>query len=209
MSPHAWQGKFWVSYDDEKSVDLKARYALHYGLKGAFVWEIDTDNFMGLWGKEKYTITQAINRALIAGKGLEEHEILGSANMNMACEPKAQLCNPSDYTIPSLATATARPTSAMTSPTTTPRTTTTTTPRTTTSGSGDCSIEGCDEDGDLLPYPGNCHLYYRCNIPGDNGEDCTLETFDCGDFFFDPNTSSCGHEPLPGDDLLCRRPVDP
>ena len=127
---------------------------------------------------------------------------MGSANMNAACEPKAPLCNPSDYTIPTLATATARPTSAMTSPTTSRVTTERTT--TTGGGGGDCSIEGCEEDGDLLPYPGNCHWYYRCQIPGENGEDCTLQTFDCGDFFFDPNTSSCGHEPLPGDDLLCK-----
>ena len=202
MSPHAYQGKYWISYDDEKSVDLKTRYAIHYGLKGAFVWEIDTDNFMGLYGKEKYTITAAINRALVAGKGLQPDEIMGSANMNAACEPKAPLCNPSDYTIPTLATATARPTSAMTSPTTSRVTTERTT--TTGGGGGDCSIEGCEEDGDLLPYPGNCHWYYRCQIPGENGEDCTLQTFDCGDFFFDPNTSSCGHEPLPGDDLLCK-----
>ena len=67
------------------------RYANHYGLKGAFVWEVDTDNFMGMYGKLRYTILAAIRDALVGGQGLETHEILGSANENMGCSPQARL----------------------------------------------------------------------------------------------------------------------
>ena len=77
-----YQGRYWVSYDDEDSVDVKTRYANHYGLKGAFVWEVDTDNFMGLYGKKPYNILAAINDAIVGGAGLEDHEILGAANDN-------------------------------------------------------------------------------------------------------------------------------
>ena len=82
LSPYMYQGRYWISYDDEDSVDVKVRYANHYGLKGAFVWEVDTDNFMGLYGKKAYNILDAINNALVGGQGLEADEILGAANDN-------------------------------------------------------------------------------------------------------------------------------
>jgi len=93
LSPYMYQGRYWISYDDEESVDVKTRFANHYGLKGVFIWEIDTDNFMGMYGKEKFTITEAAARALTAGKGLEPHEILGYANDNQACSPQAPFCD--------------------------------------------------------------------------------------------------------------------
>jgi chitinase len=93
LSPYMYQGKYWISYDDEDSVDVKVRYANHYGLKGAFVWEVDNDNFMGMYGKPKFTILQAINNAVVGGKGLEPHEILGAANDNKQCSPQAPFCD--------------------------------------------------------------------------------------------------------------------
>ena len=185
MSPYAYQGQFWVSYDDEISVDLKARYANHHKLKGAFVWEIDTDNFMGLWGKEKYTITKAIANALTLGKGLEDNEILGTAGENAACAPQANLCDPTngDATIPILSTALPKPT--------------------TTPTEHDCDEVGCKENGDLTAYPGDCHKYYKC-IFDDSGK-CHLEQYTCDSWFFDPMTDSCGWEPLPGDEHLCKQ----
>jgi len=93
MSPYMYQGEHWISYDDEASVDVKARYANHYGLKGAFVWEVDTDNFMGMYGKEKYNILKSIRNAIDGGKGLEAHEILGAANENKECPTQAPFCD--------------------------------------------------------------------------------------------------------------------
>lgn len=102
MAPFAYQGEYWISYDDEYSVDLKVRYANHYNLKGAFVWEVDTDNFQGLFGKERYTILSAINKAVIAGDGLTDDEALGHAWENKGkCAPEAPICDtiphPSSY----------------------------------------------------------------------------------------------------------------
>ena len=73
-------------------MDVKVRYANHYGLKGAFVWEVDTDNFMGMYGKPRYTILAAIRDAIVGGQGLEDHEILGAANDNADCSPQAPMC---------------------------------------------------------------------------------------------------------------------
>ena len=121
------------------------RYANHYGLKGAFVWEIDTDNFLGDFGKEKYTISKAIARALEGGKGLEEDEQLGQSQENGACSPQAPLCDPTDYTptIPTLSTYIPPPS------------TTSMRPATTTTAEHQCNEVNCRGDGDLVPYPGN------------------------------------------------------
>merc|ERR1711973_554562 len=188
MAPFAYQGPLWISYDDEDSVDLKTRYANHFGLKGAFVWEIDTDNFMGFYGKEPYTITKAIARALEKGKGLEDHELLGTSEENGNCQPQAPLCDPSDYTptIPTLSTILHTTTGMM---------------PTTTTAEHDCDEVGCKEDGDLTPYPGDCHKYYKC-VYDDNGA-CHLESHTCGTWWFDPMVKTCGWEPLPGNDHLC------
>lgn len=188
MAPYAYQDWFWVSWDDVVSVDLKTRYANHHQLKGAFVWEIDTDNFMGGWGEEKFTITSAIAKALISGKGLEDHEILGNANQNSQCSPQAPLCNPNDATIPTLPTAPPKTTTPVTTPTTSPT-------------EHDCDEVGCKADGDLTAYPGNCHRYYKC-VFNSQGE-CHLEPHTCSTWWFDPTTKSCGWEPLPGQNHLC------
>jgi len=97
LAPYCYQGKYWLSYDDEYSVDVKARYANHYGLKGAFVWEVDNDNFRGLFsefGHRKFTILAAINDAIVGGKGLEADEILGQAHENKYCPNQYPLCDP-------------------------------------------------------------------------------------------------------------------
>ena len=73
-------------------MDIKARYANHYGLRGVFVWEIDADNFRGMYGKPAYTIASTISDALASGARLEEAEILGAATDNADVEPKAPTC---------------------------------------------------------------------------------------------------------------------
>ena len=94
MAPYAYQGKYWISYDDESSVAKKARFVNHYGLKGIFLWEIDSDNFRGLFGKRPFTILAAINDVLLSGDGLTPDEILGSAAENQGrCVPEAPMCS--------------------------------------------------------------------------------------------------------------------
>ena len=82
-------------------------------------------------------------------------------------------------------TTTTTPRSTTTTPTTTPRSTTTT-PTTTT---GDCPACQCTYVGEMLPYPGDCHKYYRCLK--DAGGEFYVELYTCGDWVFDPNQASC------------------
>jgi len=90
-----YQGNYWISYDDEESIDVKVRFANEYKLKGAFIWEVDTDNFMGemYGGKPKFTIIKAAADAMTAGKGLEAHEKLGYSNDNKECSPQVPFCD--------------------------------------------------------------------------------------------------------------------
>jgi len=93
LAPYMYQGRYWISYDDEHSVDVKVRYANHHKLRGAFIWEIDTDNFRGLYGKKNYTILSAVRDAVVGGQGLQPNEILGNANQNMGCSPQVPFCD--------------------------------------------------------------------------------------------------------------------
>merc|ERR1712141_603894 len=89
---------------------------------------------------------------------------------------------PTTTTTPTtMPTTTTTPTTMPT--TTTPTTTTTTTPATT----GPSSL--CEYEGQKLPFPGDCHKYYRC-AKQPNGE-FEVEIFNCGDWVFDQNQGSC------------------
>ena len=46
-APYMINKQKWVSYDDEKSVGLKADLAWDKGLAGVMVWSIETDDFNG------------------------------------------------------------------------------------------------------------------------------------------------------------------
>jgi hypothetical protein len=141
LSPFAYQGRYWISYDDEFSVDLKVRYANHYNLKGAFVWDVDADNFRGLYGKKKYTILSAINDAVVGGKGLTGAEILGHGHENKGkCTPEAPMCDQLPWTTP------AWPTQELSTVGTT--------------SSGECIVDSdCNEDDSVLCNAdySNCH----------------------------------------------------
>ena len=63
---------------DETSVAKKARHVNHYGLKGIFLWEIDSDNFKG---KRPFTILSEIKEVLLSAAGLT----LGSGAENQGC----------------------------------------------------------------------------------------------------------------------------
>ena len=88
------QNRYWISYEDEYSASLKARYANQYGLKGTFVWEVDAHNFLGLFNSKPFTILKALNQAAISGQGLSGDEILGHGNENLGrCAPEAPMCS--------------------------------------------------------------------------------------------------------------------
>lgn len=141
MSPYAYQNRYWISYDDEASADLKTRYGNHYGLKGAFVWEVDTDNFLGMFNKRKFTILATISDALVKGDGLSEDETLGYGWQNKGrCVPEAPMCDTwNDVTTPN----------GTVLPVTTPHTTT-----------PECTEDtDCNDDDAVICKPdySNCH----------------------------------------------------
>ena len=54
MSQYAYQGQYWLSYEDPMSADVKARYANQYQLKGVFMHSVESDDFIGLFDNEKF-----------------------------------------------------------------------------------------------------------------------------------------------------------
>ena len=92
LVPYAYQGQYWLSYEDPWSVGLKGRYANHYSLKGAFLFTVQSDDFIGLFGNPKYALLTALNTALGSGAGLAEGEVHGAASQNTDCAPDYPTC---------------------------------------------------------------------------------------------------------------------
>ena len=49
-------GPYWISYDDQESVELKAQYANLLNLAGCFGWSLETDDFEGRYFDETYPL---------------------------------------------------------------------------------------------------------------------------------------------------------
>jgi len=43
------ESRVWITYDDEKSYQLKAEYVVDQGLGGMFMWELDGDKDHVIW----------------------------------------------------------------------------------------------------------------------------------------------------------------
>lgn len=54
----------WISYDDERSIQEKSRLAMTNGLAGVMTWSIDTDDFSGACGGQRFPLLRAINTIL-------------------------------------------------------------------------------------------------------------------------------------------------
>ena len=44
-TPYAFNGPYWIGYDDIESIALKAQYVNFLGVGGAMIWSKDTDDF--------------------------------------------------------------------------------------------------------------------------------------------------------------------
>jgi len=180
-APYAFNGPYWIGYDDVDSVALKTQYANFLNIAGAFVWSVDTDSFRGDYGHPTFPLLRTVNNELGNGKKMDPS--------NPKCKGTAPMCHTFDPT---------------TTSTTTSTTTTTTTPApTTTTKKPSPGPLHCDGEHEVNAYPGDCHKYYRClDMDGDGILDVTV--YNCGDDVFDPNVLSCVDPGLPGNKLICQ-----
>ena len=159
QAPYMFNDNKWVSYDNERSIRLKADFAWAKKLGGVMVWSIETDDFKGLCGDEKYPMMRALNNALVMkSKNIESDEEVDECTLeNYATE----------RTIVTLA----------------PRTTTTTTETPVrSSGSSETESDSSDEEDyddegsadddtdDEEEATGPCH---NPNGPNPDPEDCS------------------------------------
>ena len=47
QAPYAYNGPYWIGYDNEESMAVKAKFINFLDIAGAMVWSIDTDDFKG------------------------------------------------------------------------------------------------------------------------------------------------------------------
>jgi chitinase len=54
----------WISYDNEKSVQAKTNFAMSQKMAGVLIWSLDTDDFKGLCGSQKFPLLKSIISAI-------------------------------------------------------------------------------------------------------------------------------------------------
>ncbi|XP_069703579.1 probable chitinase 2 [Periplaneta americana] len=68
MTPYAVQGNKVITYDDDRSIAEKVRFAMKLDLAGAMVWSIDTDDFqgdcVGSDGGSNYPLMRTISKTI-------------------------------------------------------------------------------------------------------------------------------------------------
>jgi len=94
-APYAYNGPYWIGYDDEDSIAVKAKYVNFLGVAGAFVWSLDTDDFQGRYSKEKYPLCKKINEEFANGETMD---------------PESPMCHGSAPMCPNMGSTTAAPT---------------------------------------------------------------------------------------------------
>lgn len=64
ISPYAYVGDQWASFDDVVSVGEKSHYIKDMGLGGGMIWSLDLDDFKNVCGDGSYPLLKTINRVL-------------------------------------------------------------------------------------------------------------------------------------------------
>jgi len=65
QAPYMRNGAKWISFDNPYSLRKKVQFANSKKLKGAMVWSIDTDDFLGICDDKSYPLLRAINYELM------------------------------------------------------------------------------------------------------------------------------------------------
>ena len=55
----------WISYDNERSVQTKTQFAMSERMAGVLIWSLDTDDFKGVCGSQKYPLLRSIHSAIV------------------------------------------------------------------------------------------------------------------------------------------------
>lgn len=131
-APYAYNGPYWISYDDQDSVALKTKYANFLNLAGSFGWSLETDDFEGRYFDQPYPLLRKVNEILATGETYDPE--------NPKCAGTAPMCDIGG------------PTTTTTSPTVPTEETTT----------KEHSDNECTEAMQVFAYPGDCHKYYIC-----------------------------------------------
>jgi chitinase len=61
--PYCYRGSDWISYDDERSIREKMALIAEFGLGGAMVFSLDTDDFAGVCdgkGESKFPLLNVV-----------------------------------------------------------------------------------------------------------------------------------------------------
>lgn len=62
--PYAFCGDKWVTYENEESIEKKAKYAKFKNLGGILIYSIEFDSFKGENGQERFPLVKAARRVL-------------------------------------------------------------------------------------------------------------------------------------------------
>jgi len=72
-SAYAYKGEQWVSFDDIKTLKLKAEYLKELNLGGVMFWSLDTDDFNGEFcGQGKYPLIKSV-LSVLSGNSSQEN----------------------------------------------------------------------------------------------------------------------------------------
>jgi len=87
QAPYAYNGPYWIGYDDEESMRVKAKFINFLDIAGAMVWSIDTDDFKG-GNTHAFPLLHAIHDGLASGETFDPE--------NPHCKGTAPMC-PDDF----------------------------------------------------------------------------------------------------------------
>ncbi|KAH8314347.1 chitinase-3-like protein 1 [Drosophila kikkawai] len=62
--PYAYRQRQWVGYEDMRSLSLKAQFVMQHQLGGIMIWSLESDDFRGTCGQQRYPLLHEINRVL-------------------------------------------------------------------------------------------------------------------------------------------------
>ncbi|XP_017092569.2 chitinase-3-like protein 1 [Drosophila bipectinata] len=90
--PYAYKQRQWVGYEDVRSLSLKAQYVLEHQLGGIMIWSLESDDFRGTCGNQRYPLLHEINRVLFGSdtpSGLTDKPNAGQPKEGFSCPADA------------------------------------------------------------------------------------------------------------------------